>query len=103
MQGHASDSGEVTGQTTSTSNCIPRETAYYTIAAGDHIFVLRPEFNGKQIRLNAVTLGYANFFRKNSVLYHQLPGTSIWVRTEGNAMFVKVGKRESRYEVVEAR
>jgi hypothetical protein len=42
-------------------------------------------------------------FTKNSSLAYQLPGTQIKLRSDGKHFFVKVGKRESMYSIVEFR
>ena len=60
---------------------------------GDHTFVLSPTMSGS-------IFAYAIFFRKkNSVLYGVLPGTPIKMRSEGGTVYIKVGKRESEYEI----
>ena len=103
VRGEENESGEITGSTSGSSRCDPRATWYYTVTTGEHVYVIRPAVTGKQVGLAAATLGYPNFFRKGSVLQNQMPGSKVLLRSNEHALWVKVGKRESRFEIVEAR
>ena len=94
--GKVDDDGRINADTT--SNCSNRFGALYTISLHDQTFTLRPAATKKEL----LTLGWSNFF-KASVLHNQLPGSHILVRSASDGVHVKVGKRESKYEVVEAK
>lgn len=103
INGQTDSSGNVTGSTNGTTNCRARMVRYYTIVCGEHTYTLRPEMTTGNKAAAAASLGYAVFFMKNSVLDKQLPGTQVLMRTDTKGAWVKLGKRESRFEIVEAR
>jgi hypothetical protein len=103
VNGQVENNGQVTGHTTGTSSCNARMTTYYTLSFGDHTYTLRPEMTTKERTAAVASLGYAVFFMKNSVLDKRLPGTKVLLRTDAKGAWVKLGRRESRYEIVEAR
>jgi len=78
-------------------------TRYYTLTCGEHTYTLRPEMTTNEKRVALASLGYAAFFMKNSVLEKRLPGTRVLLRTDAKGAWVKLDKRESRFEIVEAR
>jgi hypothetical protein len=94
--GKADDDGRISADTS--SNCSNRYTALYTITLHDQTFTLRPAMTKKEV----LTLGWSSMF-KASVLHNQLPGSHVLIRSASDGVHVKVGKRESKYEVVEAR
>ena len=103
VNGQTDSSGNVTGHTNGTSNCSARMTRYYTLTCGEHTYTLRPEMTTNEKRVALASLGYAAFFMKNSVLEKRLPGTRVLLRTDAKGAWVKLDKRESRFEIVEAR
>lgn len=103
VRGQEDDSGYISGTASTSSHCVPVRTTYYRISAGEHTYTLRPAVTGKQVGLAAATLGYSRLLAKDSVLARQLPGSKILVRSDEHGFWVKLGKRESKFEVVEAR
>src|SRR5678816_1877730 len=72
--------------------------SHYTVAVGDVSYVLAPALTHPKTAL--FTLGYSAAFQKNSVLYAQLPGTTLKVRVVKDKVYVRIGDRESPYHVV---
>ncbi len=92
IKGEEDSSGNVTGKTHASTNCEESTVRHYTVKVGEHTYVLKP------------TLSWwaSPAFTKNSVLANLLPGTHVQVRTDEKGFYVKVGKRESKYAIVEA-
>jgi len=104
VSGQVDDSGDVTGRTSGNSSCSANMTRYYTLRSGEHTYTLRYDMTAKKKAAVVASLGYARFFMKSSVLNKRLPGTKVLLRSdEKGAAWVKIGNRESRYEIVEAR
>lgn len=95
--------GTVNATTSSSTNCYARHTANYTVIVGQQTFVLYPAPSVAKVGGIMLTMGIASAFYKNSVLYGQLPGIPIKIRSNGSGDFyVKVGKRESEYKLAAA-
>ncbi len=111
VNGVVDDSGDVRGRPQGSSNCVVAATLHYTLSVGAHTYIIQPDHTaGKKATVAATlgygavaTLGYGAFFLKNSVLDNQLPGVHVLVRADPKGFWVKVGNRESKYRVVEAR
>ena len=86
------DDGHTTGTVKSTTNgntsCSDTGWIYYTLQVGEHVYVVH----------HAITFGY-----RASDLKGQLPGTHILVRTDAKGFYVKVGNKESKFVIVEAK
>lgn len=95
--------GNMNATTTGYSNCSNTRRALYTVKSGNNILVLSPALSEKAAVRGMATMGWSFLFTKNSVLAYQLPGTHFLLRADGKHYFVKLGKRESMYEIVEAK
>ncbi len=87
--------------------CSDSEIAHYQVQVGPQIFVLEPATSTKKKAGQAAvvigTLGYgALFMHQKDVLKGQLPGAQVLLRSVGNNISVKVGKKESLYSIVQA-
>ena len=102
VNGTVDESGNVTGRTHGNSSCVTITTRFYTLSAGEHTYVLRHELTAGKKATVIATLGYGALFMKNSVLANQLPGVHVLARTDPKGFWVKIGSRESKYQVVEA-
>jgi len=103
VDGKEDDSGNVTGTTNSSTSCADRRTRHYTIKVGDSVYVIEPSLSGGQKAGAVASLGWSALFLKKSVLWNQLPGTAFQVRSDAHGIYVKIGNRESLYEIVEAK
>ena len=95
------EAGQVNGSTEST--CSDRRLRFYTIQVEGQTFVVAPDHTGKQKAVGMATLGWSAAFAKGSVLRDQLPGAHIQVRSDPSGLFIRVGKKESKFTIVEAR
>ena len=95
-------SGRVSTNTTGTASCRDTERALYTIKSGGSTYLLTPD-HSTGANLGMALFPLAGVFTRNSSLAYQLPGTQIKLRSDGKHFFVKVGKRESMYSIVEFR
>lgn len=100
---YGNTNGTIDATTYGSTSCSDRRTAFYTIKSGDNEFVLTPALSGKQTAGAMATMGMSALFKKNSVLAYQLPGTHILLRGDGKHYYVKIGNRESIYNVAEAK
>ena len=94
------DNGQVNG--TTNSNCSDQMVRFYTIQVEGQTFTVIPAHTGKQKAVGFATLGWSNAFSKGSVLINQLPGAHIEVRSDPSGLFIRVGKKESKFTIVEA-
>ncbi len=94
--------GTVRATTSGSTNCSNDITRYYTISVGEQTFVIEPEMTKGQKGAALATMGWSAVFAKQSVLANQLPGVHILVRSDAAGLWVKVGKRESRFRMVDA-
>ena len=100
VRAHSGSSGDVTGQTD--TDCSQNYQRQYSIQMGKQIFVLVFTGSAKARAAAAATLGFSSMFSKSSALRDQLPGAHLLIRSDSSGVYVKVGKRESRYRIVEA-
>lgn len=103
VDGKEDDNGNVTGSTSGTTSCSDRMTRRYTIKVGDSTYVIETALSGGQKAGAVASLGWSEVFAKKSVLWNQLPGTTFKVRSDTHGFYVKLGNRESLYEIVEAK
>jgi hypothetical protein len=103
VTGEVDDSGNVSGTTHGRSKCGDITTRDYRLRVGTHIYTVRPSYSGKQTATAVASFGYSRFFTKSSVLANQIPGARVLIRTDEHAFWVKLGKRESRFEVIAAK
>src|SRR5215475_5554133 len=96
--GKVDDNGNVNA--TSNSSCSNSYVGEYTVKVGENTYVLRPSLSKKSALLGFGTMGWSNLARKNSVLASHLPGTKFLIRDDSQGIHVKLGKRESKYEIV---
>lgn len=96
----ADANGNVNGTTSSTTNCADGSVRQYSITVGSNSLTLERTFSKKQVGTALATAGFSAFFIKQSVLANLLPGTHILVRSDADGVYVKVGKKESRYDIV---
>lgn len=92
--------GQVDGTTSST--CKDRTVRLYTIQMDGQTFTVEPTHTGKQKGVALATLGWSSEFEKGSVLRDQLPGAHIEVRSDPSGVYIRVGKRESKFTILEA-
>jgi hypothetical protein len=81
-------SGTVESTSTGSINCTPRGWIYYTIAAGGHTYVVH----------HAVEA-----WNRASDLHRQLPGAHVQVRFDKKGLYIRVGTKESKFVIVEAK
>jgi hypothetical protein len=103
VRGDEDELGNVNGSVNTSSSCRDTETRDYTISVGQHMYVIRPSYTGKQRAIGVASLGYSRFFEKRSVLAHQMPGAHLLIGTDEHGCWVKVGKRKSHFEIVAAK
>lgn len=91
VQASTDDNGETSGSINSTTNgstsCSDTGWIYYTLQVGEHNFVVHR----------------APPFFKSSDLKGLLPGTHVLVRTDSKGLYIRVGDKESKFVVVEAK
>jgi hypothetical protein len=100
--GKVDDDGNISANSSGTSDCANITRRHYTISVGQQTFVIEPEFTKGQKGAALATLGWSAAFAKQSVLADQLPGAHVLVCSDPDGFWVKVVKRESRYRVVAA-
>ena len=98
--GKVEDSGNVSA--TTTSNCQNTTVRIYTIHVGEQTLSVEPAMTGKKKAVGMATLGWSVVLDKGSVLRDQLPGAVIKVRSDPSGLYVRVGKKESKFKVVGA-
>ncbi len=82
------DSGDTEGSTSSKINCANTIVRQYTIQLGSNTLVL--------------VYGY-NFLNLHTDLAKQLPGAHLRVRSDKLGFYVRIGDKEARYNIVEAK
>lgn len=82
------ENGDTTGSTSGQADCSNKVVRQYTIQLGSHTFVL--------------VYGY-NFLNLHNDLAKQLPGAHLQVRSDKSGFYVLIGKKEARYNIVEAK
>lgn len=88
VKANTDDSGDTEGSTSSQTNCSNKIVRQYTIQLGSNTFVL--------------VYGY-NFLNLHNVLLKQLPGAHLRVRSDKSGFYVRIGNKEARYDIVEAK
>jgi hypothetical protein len=88
-------------RTSSTANCSDIRKMIYRINSGESVFELEPMHSKGAVATAFLPMGAA--FLKNSSLANRLPGTHVLLRADGSGVFVKVDKREARYQMVGSR
>lgn len=83
-----STSGTVQADTKGSTDCSNTYERLYTVQSGGNTYVL--EYEG------------AAFYRP-SVLAKSLPGTQVKVASDGKHFYVRIGKKESKFQIVEAK
>jgi hypothetical protein len=101
--GSVDDNGKIVSATHSTGSCSNNVVRLYTIKVADQTYVVRHAATGGQKATALATMGWGALFMKQSVLANQLPGTHVLVRSDPHGFYVKMGKKESKFEVVEAK
>ncbi len=81
-------SGDTTGSASSETNCRNRIVREYTVRLGSNTFV--------------IVYGY-NFLNLHNDLSKLLPGAHLRVRSEKGGFYVRIGNKEARYDIVEAK
>lgn len=84
--GHTS--GTVSAKTNGSTDCSNTYERLYTVQSGEHTYVL--EYEG------------AAFYRP-SVLAKCLPGMQVKVASDGKHFYVRIGEKESRFQIIEAK
>ena len=103
-RGSGTDENTGIGSTTTvetTSHCSEHTERLYVVKVGPNAYTLRLKFGKGKTALHAF-LPITGLADKQSVLAGLLPGTVLLVRADESAFHVKIGKRESDYEVVAA-
>ena len=88
MKATTNENGDTTGSTSGQADCSNKVVRQYTIQLGSHTFVL--------------VYGY-NFLNLHNDLAKQLPGAHLQVRSDKSGFYVLIGKKEARYNIVEAK
>ena len=88
IEAKTDDSGNTKGSTSDNTNCSTSIVRQYTIKLGDNTYV--------------IVYGY-NFLNLHNVLATQLPGAHMLIRPDKDGFFVRIGNKEARYEIVEAK
>lgn len=88
VKGSISDSGDVKGDTTTKGSCANNNSRVYTVKIGENTF---------EIAALPVSWNRADALEK------QLPGYRFRVRSEKGKFFIKIDKRETAFEIREAR
>ncbi len=101
--GTVDDSGNVSGTTTTNTNCSLNRRRHYTVTIGGSTMVLEPKATKKAKGAALATLGWSAVFAKESVLSNQLPGIHFLAWSDASGIHIKLGKRESLYEIVAAK
>lgn len=83
-----STSGTMKATSTGSVNCVPTGWVYYTIAVGDHTYVVHHAIEA---------------WHRSSNLRGQLPGVHVQVRFDKKGLYVRVGGKESKFVIVEAK
>lgn len=82
------------------SSCRDRTIRVYEIRVGNQSLSLEPALDARQQAAVLGSLGFARLVMKDSVLHDQVPGAAIEVRGDPSGLYVRVGKRESKFRVV---
>ena len=98
--GNVEDSGNVSA--TTRSNCQNTTARIYTIHVGEQNLTVEPGVTGKKKAVGMATLGWSFVFDKGCVLRDQLPGAAIEVRSDPSGLYIRVGKKESKFKIVGA-
>lgn len=80
--------GTVSSKSKGSSDCSNQSAINYTISVGGGAFVVRE---------------IPRFLFRPGVLAHKMPHTKIQVRMESKDLRIRIGKDESKYEIIEAR
>lgn len=81
-------SGTVKSTSTGSMDCAPTGWVYYTLAVGDHTYVVHHA---------------PQAWNRSSDLRGELPGTHVQVRFDKKGLYVRVGSKESKFVIVEAK
>ena len=87
----------------SEQSCSEGNQAQYVVNSEGILYALTPVASAKDSIAQKATLGRSKTLSRSSSLYHQQPGVLLHVRDDGRYLFVKVGKRESKYTAIQAR
>jgi hypothetical protein len=77
--------------------------AQYMVKSEGILYALTPSGTVSASIAERAMLTWSKFLMRNDSLYHQQPGTPLLIRDDGKHLFVKVGRRESKYIAIEAR
>jgi hypothetical protein len=88
VKANTDDRGDTEGSTSSQTNCSNKVVRRYTIQLGSNTFVL--------------VYGY-NLLNLHNDLSKQLPGARLRVRSDKGRFYVRIGDKEVRYDIVEAK
>ena len=82
------------------ARCSDIRGAVYTVQVGSTQYELTPDHSPVARASSYLPLS-ATFLHQSSLANH-MPGTAVKLRTEGDAVFVRIGKHESQYRVFTA-
>lgn len=88
FKANTDSSGDTTGIVSGKTNCQNKIVREYTIRLGDNTFV--------------IVYGY-NFLNLHNDLSKLLPGAHLRVRSEKSGFYVRIGDKEARYDIIEAK
>jgi hypothetical protein len=88
VKANTDSSGDTTASTASETNCRNRIVRQYTVQLGSNMFV--------------IVYGY-NFLSLHNDLSKLLPGAHLRVRSDKSGFYVRIGDKEARYNIVEAK
>jgi hypothetical protein len=83
------------------ARCSDIRGAVYTIRVGNNEYELIPD-HSRVARASSYLPLSATFLHQSSLANH-LPGTAVKLRTEGDAVFVRLGNHESQYRIFSAK
>lgn len=101
--GTVDDEGNVSATTNSSGDCSNTQLRYYTVELGSNTYVLAPTHSGKSKAGAALTFGWGALAWKSSVLANEMPGSHVLLASDPSGFYVKVGNRESKFTLVEAK
>lgn len=95
--GTVDDDGRIKGDSSGSSSCHNQTSRQYTVKLGDSVYVLQAK-----APLTSTIPVLWMIPPRESVLARVMPGTPLKVRMDGGTFYVKVGSKESAFNIVAA-
>lgn len=103
VDGRENSDGSITGNTDETTNCFTNFARLYTVQIGGQVLTIERAMSGKRKLAALGTMGWSTALAHQSVLANQLPGTHFLARSDGTYLHVRIGKKETIFNIVEAK